>query len=209
MKKFGFLIVYLSCMFATTLQAYSAKEIPLHYTVDQAIALINPENEIEKAVISDRDWIEGARWGKPRKGHPEGAVIYHIHEVLENVETYYGQSPMREKLRIIAIIHDTFKYKANEEGHALLARRFAEKYLSEQNLLDIIERHDDAYYAWLFGAEEGDWDKALVSANELIDFLGKDLELFTAFYQCDNRTGNKTHDDVEWFEGVVAAGMPN
>lgn len=211
MQRCSFFVVCLVLMFAGALQAYSAKEIPLHYNVDEAIALIVPENETERKVLASEEWIEGARWGEPRSGHPEGAVIYHIHEVLENVETYYGDSPMREKLRIITIIHDTFKHKVDfslpkrgENQHGMIARRFAEKFLTDETLLEIIQKHDDAYFAWQFGAQQGDWEKALQSAYHLIDVLGNDLELFIAFYKCDNRTGDKTPVSVEWFDEVVS-----
>lgn len=200
MKKSFALIIYLS-FFITNIHGHFNQD------ADVAIEALIPENEIEKNVVSSPDWIEGARWGVPRKGHPEGAIIYHIHEVLKNVDTLYGDSPMRENLRIITIIHDTFKYKVNqslpskgENQHGMIARRFAENHLTDPMILEIIQRHDDAYFAWRFGAEQGDWDKAYRSACELIDILGDHLELFIAFYECDNKTGDKTSDDVEWFK---------
>jgi hypothetical protein len=44
-------------------------------------------------------------WGKPRNGHPEGAVTHHIADVLKNVEKLSTAETL-EKLRLIAIIHD-------------------------------------------------------------------------------------------------------
>jgi DnaJ-class molecular chaperone len=42
--------------------------------------IIKCETELEKTIISDKDFIEGALWGKPRNGHPEGKVFIHIGE---------------------------------------------------------------------------------------------------------------------------------
>ncbi|HEV8051651.1 MAG TPA: hypothetical protein VGP47_04085 [Parachlamydiaceae bacterium] len=202
MSQFYYLFIVLS-LFATNLQAIPDSS---YKSVEQAIECLYPENELERQVISSEEWREGARWGEPRKGHPEGAVIYHIHEVLGNVEKNYGDSPMREKLRIITIIHDTFKHQVDmslptygENQHGMLARRFAEKYITDQGILEIIQRHDDAYFAWRFWMN-GNREKSLRSVTNLIEVLGDDLELFTAFYECDNATGDKTPDDVIWFK---------
>jgi hypothetical protein len=32
--------------------------------------LLKPESELEKRIVSDPEFIEGAAYGKPRKGHP-------------------------------------------------------------------------------------------------------------------------------------------
>jgi hypothetical protein len=32
------------------------------------------ENQLEAEIIADPAWQEGARWGEPRPGHPEGSV---------------------------------------------------------------------------------------------------------------------------------------
>lgn len=169
---------------------------------------IKPETELEKQIISDPDFIEGAMWGKPRNGHPEGLVIHHIKHVLDNVDKY-STPDNREKLRLIAIIHDAFKYKVNrnipkhgDNHHAFIARKFAEKYTQDEEALDIIELHDDAYNAWKSG-EKGNWIKAEQRANKLIDRLGKSIDLYLIFYQCDNNTGNKETSDYNWFINLI------
>ena len=97
--------------------------------------LLKPETELEKRIVSDSEFIEGANYGKPRSGHPEGQVVYHIREVLDNVEKFSG-AHNREDLRIIALIHDTFKYRVDHtkpkggmNHHAMIARKFAEKFI--------------------------------------------------------------------------------
>jgi hypothetical protein len=47
---------------------------------------IAPETELETRIVSDPEWQEGAAWGQPRPGHPEGVVGAHIEEVLRNVD---------------------------------------------------------------------------------------------------------------------------
>lgn len=169
--------------------------------------IIKPETELENKIISDVEFITGMTWGKPRSGHPEGKVISHIAEVLANVEKY-STPETREKLRLISIIHDAFKYKVDkakprmgENHHAMIARRFAEKYIDDIELLQIIELHDEAYNAWCKG-DRGDWVKAEGRAINLISML-KNIKLYLAFYQCDNETGDKEKDNFTWFQKMV------
>lgn len=169
--------------------------------------IIKPENGIEEAIVADKDFIEGAMYGKPRSGHPEGQVIYHIKEVLANIDKFYDND-LRYELRLIAIVHDTFKHKVNqnlpksgENHHGMIARRFAEKYINDTYILDIIELHDEAYNAWSKGNRDGNWykakDRLRTLTNKLIAINA--LDLYTYFYHCDNATGDKSQDNYDWF----------
>jgi len=160
------------------------------------------ETALERAIVRDPDWRQGVRWGRPRPGHPEGSVLAHIAEVLRNVDTFYGDSPLRPTLRLIALIHDSFKrHQALSDGlpHGFLARCFAQRYLSDQGALEVIELHDDAFKAWRL-AEAGDCGAARQRADALIARLGPHLNLFMAFYRCDSLTGDKTEAHYRWFE---------
>ena len=42
---------------------------------------IRPESLLEQSILMNSQWQEGAFWGEPRPGHPEGKVIYHIHPI--------------------------------------------------------------------------------------------------------------------------------
>jgi hypothetical protein len=169
--------------------------------------IIKPENGIEEAIISDADFIEGAMYGKIRHGHPEGAVIYHIKEVLANINKFYGDDEDRSNLRLIAILHDTFKHKVDqtkpkvgENHHGMIARRFAERIrLIQSHVLTVIQFHDDAYNAWSAGGRHGDWYKAKRRADVLIGGLIAEgvIDLYAKFYRCDNATGDKTQDNYE------------
>jgi hypothetical protein len=181
------------------------------YDLNSVSSLLQPETILEQKIISSPEWLEGISWGKPRPGHPEGAVLFHILEVLNNVDDFYGNSPLREKLRIISIIHDTFKNKVDyslpkkgENHHAMIARRFAEEFTDDIAILDVIQMHDDAYKAWNKGKRDGGWNKALEMAHQLIKDLGPNLELYISFYKCDNFTGNKTAEPYEWFQEIAS-----
>jgi hypothetical protein len=168
--------------------------------------IINPETVLERTIISTPEFIEGALWGKPRNGHPEGSVIAHIGHVLSNVDKYSTEET-RLSLRLVAIIHDSFKYKVDrskpkggENHHAMIARRFAEKYINDPVILDLIELHDEAYNSWCKGDRNKNWNKAEERAWTLVKRLGENIELYLTFYQCDNETGDKNSENFQWFK---------
>ena len=173
--------------------------------------IIKPENDIEKNIINDSDFIEGALYGEIRRGHPEGQVIYHIKEVLANVDKYCKEAN-RSDLRLIAMFHDTFKHKVDrtkskfgENHHGMIARRFAEKFIKNNDLLKIIELHDEAYNAWSKGDRKNDWTGAEKRANDLLCKLTLEdiLDLYLTFYRCDNETGNKIQECYAWFKEQI------
>ncbi len=171
--------------------------------------LLKPETELEKRIVSTPEFIEGANYGKPRHGHPEGQVGYHIREVLDNVDKI-STPENRADLRLIALIHDTFKNKvdntkpkAGMNHHAMIARKFAEKFIQiPEYVLDIIELHDEAYNAWQQGGRKGDWYKAEKRADALLGKLGTEdrIHLYLEFYYCDNNTGDKEQENYHWFK---------
>ena len=169
--------------------------------------LITAINSLEASIMSDPLWTEGAAYGKPRRGHPEGAVANHIVEVLSNVERYrplVGQTAY-EQLRLVALIHDTFKYavdksrpKVGENHHGMIARRFAERYIKDTLVLDLIELHDQAYHAYcdLFQHQNPD-----VSQSKMANLAARfpdHLRIYFVFFLCDTQTGDKTQHPIEW-----------
>ena len=167
------------------------------------------EGELEERIAADAEWQRGVEWGDPRPGHPEGAVKFHIAEVLANVERHAQSDHDRSRLRLIALIHDTFKHRVNrsrpragENHHGLIARRFAERYVSDPLVLEMIELHDEAYNAYSVGARRGAWAEAEARAHRLLTRLGASADLYRTFFRCDNETGDKTPDPLEWFARV-------
>ena len=173
--------------------------------------MVVPETDIERSIVADPEWQEGAAWGDPRPGHPEGAVVAHIEEVLANVDEVALDCRDRERLRFVALIHDTFKHRVDRdqprEGanhHAGIARQFATRYSDDAELLEVIELHDEAFNAWVKGEHGGKWDAAGARARRLLDRLATSVDFYVRFYRADNRTGSKDQAPLEWFEGLVS-----
>ncbi len=171
-------------------------------------ALIQPETALEARLLDTQAFREGLNWGKPRFGHPEGKVGLHVREVLDNVEHCAANSTTRLQLRLVAIVHDTFKFKEFQMGrrvkhHGLLAREFMEGYLDDPALLDIIALHDEAFYIWRAAHLENRPDAAAHRLGALLETLGENLSLYFDFYKCDTRTGDKLQAPLLWFEQVV------
>ncbi|MGK0366797.1 MAG: hypothetical protein ACI85O_003873 [Saprospiraceae bacterium] len=186
---------------------------PVKHTLantEEAFDLLKPETDLERAFMNDKDFKTGLFWGKPRFGHPEGEVVYHIREVLDNVEKLDIDAGMRRRLRIITFVHDTFKHLEDRSiprdwsrHHATLASNFLAKHTDKKILLDVTALHDEAYYAWraihLYDKEESGKKRM----SDLIKTVGKDLQLYYLFFKCDTQTGDKVQAPVRWFEETV------
>jgi hypothetical protein len=174
--------------------------------------IIKPKNGREQEICNDPEFIIGAMYGKPRSGHPEGAVIYHIQEVLANIDKFYADDEDYYRMRLIAIVHDTFKHKVDQtkpksgdNHHGSIAKKFADSKFHDTNILQVIALHDEAYNAWQKGGRHGDWYQAKRRAEQLISDLNRlgSLNLYVKFYKCDNLTGNKSQDNYEWFVDLI------
>jgi RimJ/RimL family protein N-acetyltransferase len=171
--------------------------------------VVRPETAIERAICADPAWRAGMAWGEPRSGHPEGTVIAHVGEVLRNVDRVALDPADRARLRLAAIVHDAFKAdvdrsrpKTGENHHAMRARRFAERHLSDADLLDVIELHDEAYLAWSEGRRGGSWPAAERRARSLLDRLGDRYGLYARFHRADGETGDKTDEHRHWLAAL-------
>lgn len=155
--------------------------------------------DVEDRIRADPEWQRGAAF----HGHPGETVAAHVEDVLRNVER--EPEPLRERLRLIALVHDSMKHRVRwwRPDHARLAARFARAYTDDTGVLKVIRHHDDAYRAWRLGRRTGRWRLAQWRARRLIARLGDDLELFRAFYRADNATADKACDDREWFDALV------
>jgi hypothetical protein len=168
------------------------------------------ETDLETRICTNPQWQEGAAWGNPRPGHPEGRVAQHIAEVLASVERNASTPDERRDLRLIALLHDTFKYRVDrskprigDNHHAMIARHFAEHYIDDPALLDVIELHDTAYNCWRSAKNSGDWARAEQVAGNVLSRLGAALPLYVRFYRCDNATGDKDSAPLAWFEDYL------
>lgn len=187
-------------------------------TAQEIKTYLKPENGIETAIVESPVFVEGVNWGRKRSGHPEGKVIFHIREVLDNIDKFFPNDKDREDLRVIALVHDSFKYMVNnkkpkidENHHGVIARRFAQTFPISHPVLFVIGTHDNAYNAWNEGARKKNWFKANERAGTLVSSLvvGECLDLYVKFYKCDNRTGDKKQDNYYWFLQLVNDAVPS
>ena len=178
---------------------------------DEIVKILRPEGSLENTIVTNPEFIEGCDYGKPRRGHPEGKVVYHITDVLNNIEKYSTPSN-RSNLRLIALVHDSFKYKVDrskpktgENHHGYLARKFLERFISDEMVLEVVELHDEAYLSWFLGGRKGKWEKAVERGVRLAERLSKSnsMDLYLAFYRCDNETGDKERENFIWFNQIL------
>ncbi|MBN1531011.1 MAG: hypothetical protein JW895_18255 [Thermoleophilaceae bacterium] len=171
------------------------------------VAGFEPENDLERAVTADPRLLVGLAWGRPRRGHPEGAVGNHVADLLRTTDEWGETGRRRSDLRFIALVHDSFKYavsplrpRTGENHHAMRARRFAEDYTSEERLLAVIELHDRPYHLWRRHRRTGH-----VPDRKGDDMIARlpDLSLFVRFVELDASTEGKRPEPVEWLENEL------
>ena len=175
-----------------------------------------PENELEARVTQDPELLAGLAWGKPREAHPEGPVGIHVSELLETIERDGDAGERREQLRFVALVHDAFKYRVRNwiprrgrNHHASRARRFAERYTSDERLLATIELHDRPYHLWKRRRKTGRLDE-----GKLEDMLTRvpDHDLFQRFIEVDGASEAKDPEPIRWLReelerrGLLKAG---
>lgn len=152
---------------------------------------------LERRVRADPELQAGLAWGSPRRGHPEGAVAEHVATLLSRIA---DDDPLRDDLRFLALVHDSFKSAVRPEGgwspendHAVLARRFAERHTTDERLLAALELHDEPYWQWRNGG-------GVRSVLERVP----DVELFARFVELDASTEGKDLSFLWWFRRELA-----
>ena len=171
------------------------------------------ETELERRIAAEPQWREGIEWGAPRRGHPEGAVKHHVADVLANVEREATSPEERRRLRLAALVHDTFKYRApersarvgSEDHHGSHAARFLERFVDDEELVRVVRWHDEAFAAWLGLVTRGDRSRAEERARALVERLGPALPLYLCFFRADNATDGKSPKALEWFERIACS----
>jgi hypothetical protein len=168
---------------------------------------IHPETPRERELLADPRLRAGLDWGAPRSGHPEGRVADHVAAMLAAIAP---DDPLRSDLRFVALVHDSFKAEVRahepwspDNDHASLARRFAERYTSDERRLSTLELHDEPYWIWRHADAP---DQAL---RPLLDRL-PDPELFARFVELDAANEGKDLTFLWWFrrELAIAGRLP-
>ena len=177
---------------------------------EQIQMALRPESPLEFLLLKQPEFKQGLAWGVPRYGHPEGEVYKHIQEVLGNIDRLQVSKEVRTKLRLIAYVHDTFKYCEDKKRprdwskhHAVYARKFLEQFLTDSVVLDIVELHDEAYYAWCSEHLHQNKQEGSDRMDRLRQKLGQDIQLYYLFFKCDTKTGDKNLAPLYWFEEKV------
>jgi len=165
--------------------------------------------EVVERVISDPRYLKNIEYGKPRSGHPEGKVKFHIAELEENLERIAPRVSEEQywKLKFLIHVHDTFKADAipdsrimNPNSHASLARKFASEFTADADLLNMIQFHDVNFALWKQFSATGSYDLERFTA--LLETI-IDWDLFLLFLIIDGSTKGKDPAKTRWFVNEV------
>ena len=86
------------------------------------------------------------------------------------------------RLRVIAFVHDTFKYNEPRSRprdwsrhHSVLAKEFLAQFTEDAASLLVTELHDEAYYAWQALKLHYKPHKGAIRKQTLLESMGKHL----------------------------------
>jgi len=166
--------------------------------IEQLVPGFEPESDLERAIAAEPELLEGLAWGRPRFGHPEARVGLHVAAILARIGNY---PTLRADLRFIALVHDSFKHRvrpaepwSRDNDHAMLARRFAERFTDDERLLCAIELHDELFWIWHNGGDE------IEPVLERVP----DVELYFRFVELDATTEGKDPSLLWWIRHAIA-----
>lgn len=132
--------------------------------------------------------------------------------MLANVDREATSADERRRLRLAALVHDAFKYRAREGSapvgspghHGSHAAQFLARFVDDDELLSVVMWHDEAFAAWLTAVRRHSRTRGEHRVRALVRRLGPDaIRLYTRFFRADNATDGKSPKAVEWFEGVL------
>lgn len=178
--------------------------------------------EIYEKIVLDLRYKEGLAYGKPRKGHLEGTVEKHIEELERTLEKLKPMLTEKEywKLKVLIHVHDAFKLESKRRthdrqvpieshlSHASLARQFLKEFVQDNDLLNMVQYHDESHALWMKEKKSGKLDKDRL-IKRVISRIS-DLELYLIFTIIDGYTDSKLLDrSPRWFVDLVAKYRPS
>lgn len=156
---------------------------------------------------------ENVRWGRPRRGHPEGSLANHIADLEANLDKISPllQPGETDQLRLLIHVHDICKPEArvgvdsdDPHNHALMARRLLEPLCADPVLLNITQYHDDGYILYQYYRRSQAMRPRLLKLLQAV----QNVELFLLFFLVDSCTVGKQREPVDWFLLTVAQEHP-
>ena len=158
-------------------------------------------------IIEDELYQAGLDWGKPRSGHDEGTIRAHIQELESNLDYFYGKNMIddvqRMKLLILIHVHDIRKIHAtpgssidSPYSHASLAREFLSKFLDDEDMLNMVQYHDESFALYRRFEKKGSFNQDRL--DRLVSEI-EDWDLFLIFNIIDNHTAGKSNKPLRWF----------
>ena len=163
--------------------------------------------EALESIENDDIYKNGVAWGFKRSGHPEGTIGLHIAELENNLELLKTRGTISEdeeaKIRLLIHVHDTLKYHAqpgvpieNQYSHASLAKNFLSQFIDNEDLLNMVQYHDEGYA--LFRKYEKTGTMPEQRFSKLIETI-QDWRVFLVFSIADNCTSGKGREPLQWF----------
>lgn len=156
------------------------------------------------SVIADPRYQRNLDWGEARPGHPEGTVRAHIAEIEPNLERLRPKLSDEDywKLKLLVHTHDSFKAESKSGvaildpgSHASLARSFLAEFCPDDDLLAMVQYHDEPFALWRQVQSKGKYNEQRMAA--LVGNI-KDWNLFLAFNIIDGCTAGKDREPLEW-----------
>jgi hypothetical protein len=157
-----------------------------------------------QSVIADQRYQRYLDWGESRPGHPEGTVRAHIAEIEPNLDTLAPKlnDADRWKLRLLIHTHDSFKADSkpgvpisDPASHASLARSFLAEFCTDEDLLAMVQYHDEPFALWSQVESKGQCNQQRMDA--LLRNI-QDWNLFLAFNIIDGCTAGKSREPLQW-----------
>jgi hypothetical protein len=155
-------------------------------------AVLHPATDLERRLLDDPGLQAGLAWGSRRRGHPEGAVGEHVAAMLARIP---ADDPLRDDLRVLALVHDSFKASvASTEGKDLSFLWWFRRELAAGGLLPThaiaprIERGggEDHLYVKTFAVAPDTQAAVAAAARELVTEHAAHLEADGAVFTSDD-----------------------
>ena len=161
------------------------------------------ETILEERICADVAWQQGVVWGEPRPGHSEGQVMYHIAEVLTNIDRLARTHEERRDLRLITLIMIPSNIVLIQPNLVLVTTIMQ---CSLANLRSAISTTLLFLISWncmmndsmpgVWRTYQSRWNEAEARTQRLVARLGSSLPLYVLFFRADNRTGSKKPDSL-------------